>query len=166
MQDMITFQFEPDLQDIEAAGDKGSKFLKSHGFSDKAAQIPLMILRGLIESSIRIGEPALANNQITVCIQVGEKEYVITVSNPVDETCDQQLMELDRSIQFIRGYQDPFVPYAIQRSKFGCSTLNGEIDCLDLAKIAYKGKALLDFCLTEEYILNLTAVGNMSSADN
>jgi len=161
MKNTINFNLEPKCQQIDVAGYRGSCFLKSHGFSDDTVQVPIMILRKLIKNGIKYGKFSAAAKEINVQIHIAEKSFTIEVRNPVDDTCSDRLQELDKTIQFIRGYQDPFEPYAIMRGEVSNNYFNAKTSGLGLAQIAYEGKALLDFFVSEDNILNMTAVGNM-----
>ena len=93
---------------------------------------------------------------------VEEKTITVEVRQAVEESYQRQLNELDKTIQWIRGYQDPFEPYMKglrANSKFSC---NSEIDAMGLARIAYEAGAILDFFVSEDNILNLSAVRNLN----
>jgi hypothetical protein len=166
MKNTINFNLEPKSPQIDEAGYRGSCFLKSHGFSDDTVHVPVMILKELIKNGIKYGKFSATAKEINVRIHIAEKNFTIEVRNPVDDTCSEQLKELDKTIQFIRGYQDPYEPYAIMRGKVSNNYLNEKSRGLGLAQIAYEGKALLDFFVTEDNILNITAVGNMAGTIN
>lgn len=143
------------------AADRGGSFLKSHGFSDDAVQVPVMILRKLIKNSMKYGRFAPAGNEIVVRLQIDKNSYTIEVINPVVETCSDRLKELDKTIQFIRGYQDPYEAYSIRLADVTAHPYDTEANDLDLVKIAYEGGAILDFFVNEDNFLNLSAVGSL-----
>jgi len=145
------------------AADRGSSFLKSHGYSDDAVQVPVMILRELIRNSIRYGKFAPAANEIAVRLQIDKNTYTIEVLNPVDKTCSDRLKELDKTIQFIRGYQDPYEAYSKSLAELAAPSFLAEANDPGLVKIAYEGGAILDFFVSEDNFLNLSAVGNLDS---
>ena len=157
----MKFIFEPDSQNIDMAGERGFRFLKSKGFSDDSIKRPVMILRELIKNGKKYCSSAAADYEIAVCIHSRENAFTIEVRNPVDEACHDRLQELEKSIQFINGYQDPFEPYAMSLGDNSTDDLNSQSYDSALAEIAYKGKAHLDFFITEDNILNMTAVGNL-----
>jgi hypothetical protein len=72
------------------------------------------------------------------------------------------LADLDKTIQWIRGYQDPLEQYMINLSESsGASHLAGT-NGLGLARIAYEADAIIDFYVSEDNILNLSAVSNLN----
>ena len=143
------------------AADRGSSFLKSHGFSDDAVHVPVMVLRELIKNSIKYGKFAPAAYEIAVRLQVDKNTYTIEVLNSVDKTCSDRLKELDKTIQFIRGYQDPYEAYSIRLAEVAAPSFNAEANDLGLVKLAYEGGAILDFFVSEDNFLNLSAVGSL-----
>jgi len=122
-----------------------------------------MILRKLIKNSIKYGRLAPSANEIAVRLQIYKSTYTIEVMNPVHKTCSDRLEELDKTIQFIRGYQDPFEAYSIRLADVAANPFKAEANDLDLIKIACEGGAILDFFINEDNFLNLSAVGSLES---
>ena len=73
--------------------------------------------------------------------------------NPVYKTCSDRLKELDKTIQFIRGYQDPYEAYSIRLADVTANPFKAEVNDLDLVKIACEGGAILDFFINEDNFL-------------
>lgn len=84
------------------------------------------------------------------------------VSKPVNESSYSRLNELDKTIQWISGYQDPFEPYTIKLSEVSAHSPNRKTNGFELARIAYEAGAILDFYVSEDNILNLSAVRNLT----
>jgi hypothetical protein len=161
MENSIRLNLKPNGGEIEIAGQKSSNFLKSHGFSDDVVDTQIMILRELINNGIKYGKFTSSKNKIIVNIFISKKEITFEVKNPIDETCFDGLRELDKTIQFIRGYQDPFEPYLIKRREAALNPSPNDTNGLGLAKIAYEGGAMLDFFVGEDNFMNLFAVRNL-----
>ena len=96
-------------------------------------------------------------------INAHRRENIITVEvmNPVDETAENHLKNLDRTIQWIRGYQDPFEAYVERVKDVSKKPLSNEESGLGLVRMAYEGKAILDFFVGEDNILNVSAVSDL-----
>jgi hypothetical protein len=161
MENSIRLNLKPNGGEIERAGQKSSNFLKSHGFSEKAVDVQIMILRELINSGIKYGKFTPSESEITIHIFISGKTVTFEVKNPVDETCFDRLKELDKTIQFIRGYQDPFEPYLIKQREAAQNPSPNDTNGLGLARVAYEGGAMLDFFVGEDNFMNLLAVRNL-----
>jgi len=158
MQTSIKINLRPDGHEIDKAGEKSSNFLKSHGFSDDAIHAQIMILTELIHNGIRYGKFTPSENKITAHIHITENTITCEVKNPVDKTCFERLKELDKTIQFIRGYQDPSEAYLLKQKEASKNSTGSEANGLGLARIACEGKTIVDFFVNEDNILNLYAV--------
>jgi hypothetical protein len=53
--------------------------------------------------------------------------------------------KLDKTVQLVRVYQDPFEAYVEKLKEVSRRPLNDEESGLGLVRIAYEGKAILDF---------------------
>jgi hypothetical protein len=83
--------------------------------------------------------------------------------HPVDHTCCDKLKELDKTIQFIRGYQNPFEAYMLKRKEASKSSSCDVTNSLGLARIAYEENAMLDFFISEDNDLFLSAVSSLEA---
>ena len=145
---------------IEKIRNKSSRFLESHGLSSDSVQALTMVISELIENSIKYGKFTPPKNEVMVDIHVEEDMVTAEVVNPIDKTAYSHLKELDKTIQWIRGYQDPFEAYVERVKEVSKKPLSNEESGLGLTRIAYEGKAILDFFLGEDDLLNVSAVSN------
>ena len=161
MENSIRLNLKSISGDIEKAGQKSSNFLKSHGFSDEAVDTQIMILRELINSGIKYSKFTPPENDISANIFISDKTITFEVKIAVDDTCFESLKELDKTIQFIRGYQDPFEPYLIKQRGDAKNPSFNDTNGSGLARVAYEGGAMLDFFVDEGNFMNLFAVRNL-----
>jgi len=163
MKKSIEFDLEPDGCEIEKAAKKGGNFLKFHGLSDDSIQKQLMVLNELIASGKKLNNLKMSKSGITVHLYIDGDTITAEVKKPVGESKnDRQLQELDKTIQMIRGFQDPFEPYLIKLQEAIDNSSSNEANGLGLARIAYETGAILDFYVSEENILNLCAVRHLN----
>ena len=158
MERSIKIILNPNWEEIEEARNKISEFLMSHGFSDHTLHSLIMVISELIENSIKYGKFKRSENKVIVTIHIGESIITVEVINPIDETAYDHLRRLDKTIQWIRGYQDPFQAYIEKLKEVSKKPLRDEESGLGLVRIAYEGKAILDFFVSEDNILNVSAV--------
>lgn len=132
---------------------KTSSFLKSHGFSDKAIHEQIMIVEGLLKICMQYSGFKSSQEKMRVQIHISRDKITFEVSSPINGIQKKQLEELDKIIQFIHGYQDPFEAVLKFKEASGIGSKG-----LALAKLAYEGKATLDFFVSEENIINMSAI--------
>ncbi|UCF91784.1 MAG: ATP-binding protein [Desulfobacterales bacterium] len=156
----IKFTLKPRWNEIEKIRNRSRRFLASHGLSDDNVQAFTMVISELIENSVKYGKFETSNNEVIVDIQINGKTVTVEVINPVDETVYTHLKALDKTIQWIRGFQDPFEAYVERLKAVAKKPLDDDDSGLGLARIAYEGQAILDFFLSEDHILNVSAVSN------
>ena len=162
MKKSILFNLKLNDNEIDKAGKKGSNFLKSHGFSNETVQAQIMILRELINNGKKFETPSSSDSEMTVFLLVEEKAITVEVRKAVEESSQRQLNELDKTIQWIRGYQDPFEPYLKKLTEISEDSNSSEANVIGLARIAYETGAILDFFVSEDNILNLSAVRSLN----
>ena len=162
MTDCVHFTITHDRIGLDKVREKTTWFFKSRGFSENSVKEQMMILDELVQIGSNFGNIASSKNKTRVQINIDENAVYIEVSKPIDTKDIKQIENLDKTIQFIRGFQDPFEAYQEMNTATVSNNLNG-INGLSVAKIAYKGKALVDFFVNDNKILNLSAVRNIGA---
>ena len=149
---------KPNWEEIEEVRNSSSEFFRSHGFPGDAVNALTMVISELIENGIKYGNFKAPGNKVILTIHIGSRVVTVEVVNPVDETAHKHLKRLDRTIQWIRGYQDPFQAYTERIRAVSKRPLRDEESGLGLVRIAYEGKSILDFFVGDDNILNVSAV--------
>jgi hypothetical protein len=165
MKNSIEFKVKPDWDEIEKVRNESADFLQSHKLSDNAIHSLSMIISELIENGLKYGDFKTGNNKVAVIINVGNHEITVEVVNPVDESAYENLSRLDKTIQWIRGYQDPFEAYIERIKEVSKKPLHDMESGIGLVRIAYEGNGLLDFFVAENNMLNVSAVSNIERED-
>ena len=160
MKESITFNLKPNGHEIEKIRGKSCNFLKSHGLPDSTVQEHTMILNELVKICMKYTNSKPSEIMMTVQIHISENKITVEVSNPIDQIDNNLLDELDKTIQFIRGYQDPFEALIKMKEVSKNSHLNGSSG-IGLARLAYEGKTMLDFFVSEDNMMNMSAVKNI-----
>ncbi len=160
MERSMTFSLEPDWEVIERIRQKSASFLVSHKLKDENVEALTMIISELIENSIKYGSFSLGRDKVLINIKVDKNIVTIEVVNPVDERTHGHLRKMDKTIQWIRGYQDSFQAYIERLRQVAIKPFNDEESGLGLIRIAYEGQAILDFYVDEENLLNVSAVSS------
>ena len=162
MKKTMEFSLRSNGGEIQKLEQKSSNFLKYHGYSDDTIQDQIMILRELIISGKKFDDLGPSGFETSVQLHIEDNTITVEVKKLVCESTYGMLADLDKTIQWIRGYQDPLEQYMINLSESsGASHLAGT-NGLGLARIAYEADAIIDFYVSEDNILNLSAVSNLN----
>jgi hypothetical protein len=165
MKKSIEFNVKPEWEEIEKIRNQSAEFLQTHKLADDTVHSLSMIISELIENGIKYGNFKMIENRVVVIINIGRNAVTIEVLNPVDESAFEHLSKLDKTIQWIRGYQDPFEAYIERIKEVSKKPLKDAESGIGLVRIAYEGKALLDFFVGDNSILNVSVVSNIEGDD-
>jgi len=165
MKTSIEFAVKPDWDEIEKVRNESVEFLQSHGLSDDTIHSLSMIISELIENGLKYGDFKTKGANVAVIINVATRSVSVEVLNPVDDSAFENLAKLDKTIQWIRGYQDPFEAYIERIKEVSKKPLHDLESGIGLVRIAYEGNALLDFFVAENNMLNVSAVSNLEGED-
>ena len=159
----MEFSLKSNGGEIEKLERKSSNFLKYHGYSDDTIQAQIMILKELIISGKKFDGLRPSKFEMSVQLHIEDNTITVEVKQSVCESAYGKLEELDKTIQWIRGYQDPLEHYMINLAETsGASTIAGT-NGLRLAIIAREADAMIDFYVSEDNVLNLSAVSNLTA---
>ena len=158
MEKSIKITLKPEWDEIEKARNESIKFLESNGLSNDSVQAFTMVISELVENSIKYGSFRTPDQKVSVDIQVNANRVITEVTNPIDETAFNSLKKLDKTVQWIRGFQNPLEAYTEKLKEVSKKPLNDEDSGLGLVRIAYEGKAILDFFVSENSLLNVSAL--------
>ena len=161
MKKSIEFNVKPDWGEIEKIRNESVDFMQSQELTDDTIHSLSMIISELIENGIKYGNFKIVENKVFVAINIERTTVTIEVLNPVDESSFNHLERLDKTIQWIRGYQDPFEAYIERIKEVSKKPLNDSESGIGLVRIAYEGEAMLDFFLSENNMLNVSVVSKI-----
>ena len=139
--------------------------MQSHELTDDTIHSLSMVISELIENGIKYGNFQMIENKVFVAINIERNTATIEVINPVGDDAMRHLMRLDKTIQWIRGYQDPFEAYIERIKEVSKKPLDDTESGIGLVRIAYEGKALLDFFVGENSMVNVSVVSNIDEGN-
>jgi hypothetical protein len=148
----------PEWDEIETVRNKCSEFLLENGLSETVIHAGAMVVSELLENSIKYGDFSNKKSDVGVIISISSHTITIEVSNPVNEVAYGYLDTLDKTIQWIRGFQDPFQAYIDMLKEVSRRPMSDDNSGLGLVRVAYEGDAILDFYVSDEGILNVSAI--------
>ncbi len=138
------------------------EFLENVGFSRDSVDAYTMVACELVENGIKYGSFVGSGACVEVTVTIDNRFISFSVRNPVTDASAPYLRELDRVIQWVRGYQDPFEAYIARMKAISSEPLDMRDSGLGIVRMAYEGRASLDFFLEENAILNVSAVTQLS----
>ena len=136
--------------------------MRRHGVAVEEAQAFTMVACELVENAIKYGYFRHENEGVLLGVRLTDSSVVVQVTNPVSEQSKTYLRELDRIIQWTRGFQDPFEAYVERVKAISGEPLSMSKSCLGIARVAYEGRAALDFYLDEDGTLSVSAVAGIA----
>lgn len=154
-----TIIIEPLWDEIENARNQVSQLLIEKNMQEEHVHAVTMIVSELIENGIKYGKFSSGGN-IETQINIANNLITVEVIHPMDTADRLHLRELDKMIQWIRGYQDPFEAYIEKLKIVAKMPMRDKKSGLGLVRIAYEGGAILDFFINEDSKLNVSAVMN------
>lgn len=159
MNDVLTFNIQPDWQEIARINEQTQAFLRQTDLPDTAIDTYTMVICELLENSIKYGNEGEA---IEVKVTITETNISIEVDNAVSQQSRIHLAELDRTLQWIRGVQDPYQAYLERIREISREPMNMARSCLGLVRIAYEGRANIDFILDDNDRLSVSAMAPLN----
>ena len=157
-QNSMKITLRPEWDEIEPLRLQAYDFFAGHGLPEDTIQSLVMVIGELLENSVKYGSYKAADNHIRMKISISKSIIMIEVANPIDDTNLEDLKRLDRMIQWVRGYQDPFEAYIERLKEVAKKPLKDQESGLGIVRIAYEGDVILDFFVSEDNLLTVSAV--------
>jgi hypothetical protein len=159
----LVFQIDPVWEKIEEAREASSNLLESNKYSRDTIDAISMIARELLENAVKYGNYENSVSKISLTLTLEKRYIIVEVSNPIREDKNIHLRKLDKTIQWIRGFQNPFEAYISRLKYVAVKPLDSFESGLGLVRIAYEGQGILDFIVDEEYSVHVSAVFDLQS---
>jgi hypothetical protein len=145
MQVTLQLALRPVWEEIDALGARCIDFLKHEGLDPDAQNALAMVACELAENATKYGHFNGDKEIVRVALAIEHSAVTVTVSNPVTDREADSLSVLDHTIQWIRGFHDPFQAYLERLRDVSAQSLLSNESRLGLVRIAYEGQATLDF---------------------
>ncbi|PKL37434.1 MAG: ATP-binding protein [Spirochaetae bacterium HGW-Spirochaetae-1] len=149
---------KPDWDEIETARDITRKMLEANGVSPESVDAVIMVTGELIENAIKYGTFSNGQNDIFYSVEISGRIITMEVRNPIGSGEDENLMKLDRMVQWIRGYQNPFEAYIERLQQIAVKPFEDGESGLGLTRIAYEGQSIVDFYAAADNSIAVSAV--------
>jgi anti-sigma regulatory factor (Ser/Thr protein kinase) len=152
----LDLRIDPEWEAVKAAWDPCRAALSRAGLTDDETYQLAMVAQELLENAVKYGAFA-AGEAVLLGIHAAEEEVIVEVKSRVGVD-DNHLRRFDRTIQWIRGFQDPFEAYVERMKLVSAQPYSRGESGLGLTRIAYEGRSIIDFYVDEENVLAVSAV--------
>jgi hypothetical protein len=138
-------------------------FLSSVRLPEDDVNVFTMVVCELVENAIKYGSHTGGGPGVRARIRIHRGQFSLEVTNPVSERSRVYLRELDRTIQWVRGFQDSYEAYIERMRGISREPLDAERSGLGIVLVSYEGRAALDFFVGEDDMLCVSAVSALDS---
>ncbi len=150
-----------DWKEMDRVNQDVGDFLAGCGLPPEAVDRYTMIVCELVENGIKYGHFGKIGDAVMVCLSLRRNTISVQVTNPIGTLSQAHLGVLDRTIQWLRGYQAPFEAFIARMKAISREPIDADNSRLGLVRITYEGRAMLDFYLEENDMLSVSAVASI-----
>lgn len=158
----ITVSIKPEWDNIEAVRVQAESFLKSNRLNDDVIDAIIMNISELLENAIKYGNFNNSISDILASIIISERDITVEVKSPVKDEDDLHFRRLDKIVQWVRGYQNPFEAYIEKIKEVALQPISDSQSGLGITRIAYEGQSIIDFYVNDNNIISVSAVYHLS----
>ena len=157
----IDMTLGPHWDQIEEVRRRTRAFLRNQGLSRELIDAVTMVSSELVENGMKYGSFKDSEESLTFNLNIVEKNVIVEVTHPTSPSAASHLRRLDKTIQWIRGFQDPFQAYLEKLKEVARRPIGDSESGLGLVRIAYEGKSIIDFFVAEDNALNVSAIAGI-----
>src|SRR5512140_820197 len=154
----FSLRIAPRWENVAEVRQQATAFLEAQKLSRDVVDAIAMVVCELTENATKYGEFTNEGDAIEVRLALEPGQVTVEVVNPVKRADNNNLSRLDETVQWIRGFQDPFEAYLNRLRELSTEGLEGTESRLGLVRIAYEGRAVLDFYINERSALAVSAI--------
>ncbi|HYG66673.1 MAG TPA: hypothetical protein VD838_03405 [Anaeromyxobacteraceae bacterium] len=162
MNNALNLRIAPEWDAVKAAWEPCHAMLKESGLGADEAYALAMVCQELLENAVKYGAFP-EGGAVDLEVRVGSEEAIVEVKNPVGVD-SAHLHRFDQTIQWIRGFQDPFEAYVERMKAVSAETYHAGESGLGLTRIAYEGRCALDFYVDPTNTLAVSATYRREAA--
>lgn len=151
----------PDWAEMNRVYKETNDFLTGQGLSSEAINKYTMVVCELVENGLKYGSFGDGFGEVNVNVKIDDQTIMVQVTNPISQDSESHLVELDKTIQKVRGYQDPFEAYIERMRAISMEPLENARSCLGIVRVTYEGQSVLDFFVDEDNTLSVSAVARI-----
>ena len=154
----LRLRVSSDWKEVERVYEEVGRFLGTWSLSDETVDRCTMVVCELVENGIKYGHFGRIGDTVSVYLVIRNGTISVQVTNPIGPASRNHLPLLDRTIQWVRGFQAPFEAFVARMKAISREPIEEDKSRLGLLRITYEGRAMLDFYVEEDEMLSVSAV--------
>lgn len=162
MNNEIRMSIKPEWDNIEEVRVQTGTFLKMQKIHEDVMDAVIMNISELLENAIKYGNFANGVTDIIATVSISERDITVEVKSPVKDEDDRHFRRLDKIVQWVRGYQNPFEAYIEKIKEVSLQPIDDNQSGLGIVRIAYEGQSIIDFFVNDDNIISVSAVYHLS----
>src|SRR5262245_6433545 len=139
MHPMLKMVVEPDWDEVDRVRERSAAFLRENGLVTDTVDALQMVVCELAENAVKYGSFDSGTQEISVTVSLKPDMVTVEVKSPVARADEEVVGKLDYTIQWIRGFQDPFEAYLERLKEVSAQHITSTESRLGLVRIAYEG---------------------------
>jgi hypothetical protein len=147
----------PNWPEIDTVYNKANNYFSSFNFNLDYVDRVTMVTCELVENAIKYGN-FQNEEKVKVGVKIKNDKVTIVVKNPIGEKSLPYLRELDKTIQWVRSFQNSYEAYIERMRRISTEPLNFVKSELGIVRITHEGQATIDFIIHDGKMLNVSAV--------
>ncbi|MCG8481031.1 MAG: hypothetical protein MI724_18200 [Spirochaetales bacterium] len=163
MSEEFHISVKPDWNEMVRVNEKIHGFLRSIYMPDHEVDTYTMVACELVENGIKYGDSGSSSRaEVELMLSIVGFSITVEVKNRIGDETRFHLRQLDRTLQWIRGFQDPFQAYVERVKEISREPTDQGMSGLGIVRIAYEARAAIDFIVDEDDTIRVSAVAKFS----
>ncbi len=158
MNNVMQYKIKPDWENLDRVRETTGNFLKLNHLDSDTMDAVMMNISELTENAIKYGRFDEQESEIGTKVTITNNDIIVEVSCPLKENDTYNPARLDKIVQWIRGYQNPFEAYIEKLKEVAVQPQDDSESGLGVVRIAYEGQSIIDFYINEKGIISVSAV--------
>lgn len=163
MDQELRLSVKPDWAQMVEVNERAFEFLQSLNLPVEVVDTFLMVICELVENGIKYGDTHYTEQpNVDLFVTMSKQAITVHVRNRIGNGSTFHLRQLDRTLQWIRGFQDPFQAYIERVKEISREAATHGRSGLGIVRIAYEARAAIDFVVGEDDTLSVSAVAKIT----
>jgi hypothetical protein len=166
MSKRLQIRVSPDWSEMVRVNETAHAFLEEANLHPTEIDTYTMVACELVENGIKYGESRPGpGRDVELVLALAKDSVTVHVTNAIGRGSRHHLKQLDWTLQWVRGFQDPFQAYIERVKEISREPSSQSKSGLGIVRIAYEARAAIDFVVGEDDTLCVSAVAKVSDKE-